>query len=163
MLFFVLGVGYSIAKKLKSRGIDTCRDMQEQSLGYLQKEFSRKTGETLYNMCRGIDNSKLNLDHVRKSVSAEVNYGIRFGNDREAEEFLNKLSAEVSDRLKKANLKGKCLTLKLMVRAKDAAKDPAKFMGHGVCDYFTKSANIIAPVDDPAIITRYAILINSLD
>ena len=134
--------------------VRTCSDLQSVSLGVLQKEFGKKTGEMLHNMSRGIDNSKLTFEHVRKSVSAEVNYGIRFESSADADEFLRKLCQEVSCRLTKANAKGRSITLKLMIRAKDAPKEAMKFMGHGVCDNFTKSKNLIAPTDDPVIITR---------
>jgi DNA repair protein REV1 len=58
----------------------------------------------------------LNVSHQRKSVSAEVNYGIRFTNQEEATAFLKQLAGEVSSRLRKVKLKGRCITLKLMVR-----------------------------------------------
>lgn len=150
------GVGSSTMQLLNKMNIHTCADLFAVPLGLLQKEFGKKTGEMLYNMCRGIDNSKLNVEHVRKSVSAEVNYGIRFETGADADEFLRRLSREVCNRLQKANAKGRSLTLKLMVRAKDAPKEATKFMGHGVCDNFTKSKNLIAPVDDPTIITKWA-------
>lgn len=135
--------------------VKTCSDLQTFEMAVLQKEFGKKTGELLFNMSRGIDNSKLNMEHVRKSISAEVNYGIRFENYLDAENFLRKLSDEICTRLRNANAKGRCVTLKLMVRAKDAPKEAVKFMGHGLCDYFTKSKNFIASIDEPSIITKY--------
>lgn len=134
--------------------VQNCADLQKVSLGDLQKEFGTKSGQLLYSMCRGIDNSKLNLEHVRKSVSAEVNYGIRFENEQDARNFLTKLSLEVSQRLKKVNAAGRSVTLKLMVRAKEAPREARKFMGHGVCDYFTKTKNLMTAVDDVSIITK---------
>ncbi|KAK0082789.1 hypothetical protein PV325_009828 [Microctonus aethiopoides] len=148
------GVGYTTMNQLKKMNVHICSDLQEISLGILQKEFGKKTGEMLYNTCRGIDSSKLNTEHVRKSVSSEVNYGIRFENDKDAYDFLKKLSKEVVSRLTKVNAKGKCITLKLMVRAKDAPVEPAKFMGHGLCDNYTKSKNLLKPTDDEAIVTK---------
>lgn len=132
----------------------TCAELQAVSLTTLQKIFGRRTGEILYNMCRGIDNSKLNLEHIRKSVSAEVNYGIRFENNKDAIDFLKKLAKEVYNRLNKANARGRCITLKLLVRAKEAPKETTKFMGHGLCDYMTKSKNLISPIDNVDIITK---------
>ncbi|XP_034949485.1 DNA repair protein REV1 [Chelonus insularis] len=151
------GVGYSTMHQLRNMNVKICYDLQEIPLNTLQKEFGKKTGEMLYNTCRGIDYSKLSIEHIRKSVSAEVNYGIRFENDQDAREFLKKLSTEVGNRLMKANAKGRCITLKLMVRAKNAPKDPAKFMGHGICDNFTKSKNLLVAVDDEIVITREAL------
>lgn len=148
------GVGYTTMQQLKKMNVKICSELQEISLGVLQKEFGKKTGEMLYNTCRGIDLSKLNIEHVRKSVSTEVNYGIRFESNADAREFLKKLAKEVCNRLMKINAKGRSITLKLMVRAKDAPLEPAKFMGHGHCDNFTKSKNFLTPIDDEVIITR---------
>ncbi|XP_017887122.1 DNA repair protein REV1 isoform X2 [Ceratina calcarata] len=151
------GVGWSTTHKLNSINIRTCAELQTISLATLQKDFGKKTGELLYNICRGIDNSKLNLEHVRKSVSAEVNYGIRFESDNDAIDFLKKLSCEVCNRLSKANAKGRCITLKLLIRAKEAPRETEKFMGHGMCDYMTKSKNLVAPINDVEIVTKEVI------
>lgn len=136
-------------------GVTSCQELRAVSLSALQAEFGNKTGETLHNMCRGIDRSKLNLEHVRKSVSAEVNYGIRFEGPADASQFLAQLCAEVCHRLNKANARGRCLTLKLMVRAKEAPEEAAKYMGHGLCDHLTKSKHLVAPVDDLSIVSKY--------
>ncbi|KAL0130827.1 hypothetical protein PUN28_002440 [Cardiocondyla obscurior] len=151
------GVGGTTTYKLHKLNVRTCEDLQKISLGVLQKEFGKKTGEQLYKMCRGLDDSKLNLEYVRKSVSAEVNYGIRFQNNGDAIDFLNELSAEVCNRLTMARAKGRCITLKLMVRAEDAPKEAVKFMGHGLCNYITKSKNLITAVDDINIIRKEVI------
>ncbi|XP_031832389.2 rev1 DNA directed polymerase [Nomia melanderi] len=151
------GVGWTTTNKLKTMNVRTCAELQTITSSALQKEFGKKTGEVLYNMCRGVDNSKLNLEHIRKSVSAEVNYGIRFESNEEAVDFLKKLSVEVADRLRKANARGRSITLKLLIRAKEAPKETAKFMGHGLCDYMTKSKNLIAPIDDADIIAKEVI------
>ncbi|XP_077256857.1 rev1 DNA directed polymerase [Temnothorax americanus] len=151
------GVGGTTTHKLHKMNVHTCEDLRKISLGVLQKEFGKKTGEQLYKMCRGLDDTKLNLEYVRKSVSAEVNYGIRFQNNGDAVDFLSELSVEVCDRLTAARAKGRCITLKLMVRAEEAPKETPKFMGHGLCNYITKSKNLIAAVDDINIIRKEVI------
>jgi hypothetical protein len=52
-------------------------------------------GQSLHEFCRGLDSRSLNLDPDRKSVSAEVNYGIRFEKDEDAKKFLAQLASEV--------------------------------------------------------------------
>ncbi|XP_039309351.1 DNA repair protein REV1 isoform X2 [Solenopsis invicta] len=151
------GVGGTTSYKLHKMNVRTCEDLQRISLGVLQKEFGKKMGEQLYKMCRGIDDTKLNLEYIRKSVSAEVNYGIRFQNNGDAVDFLSELSVEVCNRLTLARAKGRCITLKLMVRAEEAPKEAAKFMGHGLCNYITKSKNLIAAVNDINIIKKEVI------
>lgn len=74
-LLLFLGVGWSTSEKLQKMNVETCADLEMISLYDLQKEFGKKNGQHLHDMCRGIDQTKLNLEHVRKSVSAEVNYG----------------------------------------------------------------------------------------
>ena len=91
---------------------------------------------------------------LRKSVSAEVNYGIRFKTHAEAETFLRQLSAEVQQRLIDIKRKTKCITLKLMIRAKDAPVETSKFMGHGVCDHLTKSVSLSEFTNDAASISK---------
>lgn len=76
--FKYTGVGWSMSKKLNAMGIMTCEDLQKISLAALQKEFGPKTGQTLYKFCRGEDDRLIRTEKERKSVSAEINYGIRF-------------------------------------------------------------------------------------
>ena len=49
--------------------------------------------------------------------------------ENEAVRFLEELSEEVCNRLKSINMKGKSVTLKLMVRREDAPKETSKFLG----------------------------------
>ena len=65
-------------RKLKLMGVTTCGQLQEIAQSTLQKEFGPKTGLSLYRGCRGQDDRKIQTHQERKSVSAEVNYGIRF-------------------------------------------------------------------------------------
>ena len=74
------GVGWSMSRRLQSMSVSTCGDLQNLSLGALQKEFGPKTGQSLYKYCRGQDDRQIKLEQERKSVSAEINYGIRFKN-----------------------------------------------------------------------------------
>ncbi|XP_063987117.1 DNA repair protein REV1 isoform X2 [Diachasmimorpha longicaudata] len=153
------GVGWSTTHQLHEMNVKSCQDLQKITLGVLQEKFGKKSGEMLFNTCRGIDHSKLHTEHVRKSVSAEINYGIRFQTDNDAREFLIKLAKEVCSRLLKINAKGRCVTLKLMVRAKNAPVEPPKFMGHGLCDNFTKTKNFISPIDNVDIIIKDVLLL----
>ena len=72
------GVGYSLNAKLSSLGVSTCSDLQKLPLALLQKHCGMKTGQTLYNSCRGTYDRTFRTGAERKSVSAEMNYGIRF-------------------------------------------------------------------------------------
>ncbi|XP_075238161.1 rev1 DNA directed polymerase [Lycorma delicatula] len=148
------GVGKALSFKLKNMGVRTCLDLQCYNLSELQSEFGIKSGLALYNHCRGNDDRDLSFGHVRKSVSADVNYGIRFQDQNEAEKFLHQLSCEVRNRLLDIHMKAKCITLKLMVKAKQAPQQTAKFLGHGVCYNLSKSSSFTVAISDITVISR---------
>lgn len=148
------GVGYATQSRLKALHVITCEDLQAVALSSLQKEFGPKTGKTLFDHCRGKDDRSIEAEKERKSVSAEINYGMRFQKVEEAESFLKELAEEVEKRLKKINRKGKLITLKIKVRSKDAPAETFKFMGHGVCDNVAKSISLQLPTDSAEIFGR---------
>jgi len=108
------GVGWSMNEKLSSFGASKCRDLLPYSRQRLEKEFGQKTGSALYDGVRGVDNRELQGVAERKSVGAEVNWGVRFDEDHQVQKFIMDLSMEVSNRLKEAQVKGRTLTLKLI-------------------------------------------------
>ena len=148
------GVGRSLEHKLVALGVATVGDLVKVSLDKLQKELGHKTGASLYNMARGRDERELELDHVRKTISAEVNYGIRFKTAAEAEQFLAQLSEEVAARMARLGLLGRTVTLKLMVRAADAPEETAKYNGHGVCDNLSRSVTLASATCSPQAICK---------
>lgn len=146
------GVGWSMNRKLKLMGVTTCGQLQEIPQSTLQKEFGPKTGLSLYRGCRGQDDQQIKTNQERKSVSAEVNYGIRFKSNMEADKFIRDLSEEVHNRLHDIGMKGRTVTLKLMVRREDAPLETAKFMGHGICNNISKSSMLPLATDDASLI-----------
>ncbi|XP_034377330.1 DNA repair protein REV1 isoform X3 [Arvicanthis niloticus] len=148
------GVGRSMESKLASLGIKTCGDLQCLTMAKLQKEFGPKTGQMLYRFCRGLDDRPVRTEKERKSVSAEINYGIRFTQPKEAEAFLLSLSEEIQRRLEAAGMKGKRLTLKIMVRKPGAPVETAKFGGHGICDNIARTVTLDQATDSAKIIGK---------
>lgn len=134
------GVAYSIGGKLEEIGIRLVKDIRDASKERLVSVLGPKTGEKLWEYSRGIDRAEVGDQTVRKSVSAEVNWGIRFITQQEAEDFVMNLCKELERRLLNEGVKGKHLTMKIMRRSLDAPLDPAKHLGHGKCDTFNKSA-----------------------
>lgn len=134
------GVAYSIGGKLEEMSIKLVKDVRDTSKERLVSTLGPKTGEKLWEFSRGIDRAEVGDQPVRKSVSAEVNWGIRFLNQQEAEEFILNLCKELERRLLNEGVKGKHLTMKIMRRSLDAPLDPAKHLGHGKCDTFNKSS-----------------------
>ncbi|KAJ3470919.1 hypothetical protein MRS44_001018 [Fusarium solani] len=133
------GVARSIGGKLEEIGIVHVKDMRDLSKERLTTLLGPKTGEKLWEYARGIDQTEVGEQPPRKSVSAEVSWGIRFVNQAEAEEFIYNLCKELERRLLNEQVKGKQLTMKIMRRSMDAPLDPAKHLGHGKCDTFNKS------------------------
>uniref|UniRef100_A0A8C8VKT7 DNA repair protein REV1 n=1 Tax=Pelusios castaneus TaxID=367368 RepID=A0A8C8VKT7_9SAUR len=148
------GVGRSMESKLASLGIKTCGDLQYLTMSKLQKEFGPKTGQMLYRFCRGLDDRPVRTEKERKSVSAEINYGIRFTQPKEAETFLLSLAEEIQHRLEAAGVKGKRLTLKIMVRKAGAPVEPAKFGGHGICDNIARTVTLDHATDSAKVIGK---------
>ena len=67
-----------MGRKLSGMGVKTCGDLQHVAQSQLQKAFGPRTGQTLFRFCRGLDERLVRYEKERKSVSAEMNYNIRF-------------------------------------------------------------------------------------
>ncbi|KAL3492232.1 hypothetical protein BJX62DRAFT_203460 [Aspergillus germanicus] len=133
------GVGYSLSSKMEELGVKLVKDIRELSREKLTSALGPKTGIKLWDYARGIDRTEVGIEVVRKSVSAEVNWGIRFVTQEQADDFVRSLCEELHRRLVENLVKGKQLTLKVMRRALDAPLEPVKHLGHGKCDIFNKS------------------------
>lgn len=151
------GIGYSIGGKLEEIGVKFVKDVRNLNKGRLMQVLGPKTGEKVWDYSRGIDKTEVGEQVVRKSVSAEVNWGIRFISQPEAEEFVTNLCGELTKRLLAVNVKGKQLTLKVMRKAADAPLDPPKHLGHGKCDTFNKSTVLGVATNAADILAREAI------
>ncbi|RMZ83294.1 hypothetical protein DV738_g1346, partial [Chaetothyriales sp. CBS 135597] len=153
------GIAWSIGKKLEEIGVRYVKDIRGLTKERLMNHLGPKTGEKIWDYSRGIDRQEVGEQVVRKSVSAEINWGIRFINQQQAEEFVQSLCNELSKRLLEQLVKGRQLTMKIMRKAADAAMDPPKSLGHGKCDTFNKSVVLGLATTDPAIIGKEAISI----
>uniref|UniRef100_A0A3Q0T1W1 DNA repair protein REV1 n=1 Tax=Amphilophus citrinellus TaxID=61819 RepID=A0A3Q0T1W1_AMPCI len=151
------GVGPVMGRKLGLMGVWSCGDLQQVSLSQLQKKFGPRTGQTLFRFCRGLDDRPVRYEKERKSVSAEMNYNIRFNRVDEAECFLTNLSMEVQKRLQEAGLRGRRVTLKVMVRKIGAPLEPAKYGGHGICDHLAKTVMLTQSTDSGQLIAAAVI------
>ena len=153
------GVAYSIGGKLEEIGVRFVKDVRELSKEKMVTTLGPKTGEKIWDYARGIDRTEVGDQVIRKSVSAEVNWGIRFVTQEQADEFVNSLCEELQKRLLNEGLKGRQLTMKIMRRAADAPLDPPKHLGHGKCDTFNKSLILGVATNDKDVIGREAISI----
>ncbi|KAI8084900.1 uncharacterized protein BX664DRAFT_283783 [Halteromyces radiatus] len=148
------GVGYSMESKLQEMGVTTVGQLGKMALSTLKSKFGPKTGQTLYSFAKGIDDRPLVTDQPRQSLSAEVNWGVRFENDDQADKFLESLATEVSERLKAIDKKGKNITLKVLVRSIYAG-EAEKHLGCGECDSYSKSITLDSFTNDPDLIASH--------
>ncbi|KAJ9625600.1 deoxycytidyl transferase [Taxawa tesnikishii (nom. ined.)] len=151
------GVAYSIGGKLEGVGIRYVKDIRDFSREKLINTLGPKTGDKMWEYARGIDRTEVGDQVVRKSVSSEVNWGVRFENQEQVDEFIESLCGELHKRLLKGKVKGRQLTMKVMRRSPDAPLDPPKHLGHGKCDTYNKSLQLGIATNDPAIITKEAL------
>lgn len=151
------GVAWSIGGKLEGIGIKFVKDMREIAREKLVQTLGPKTGEKLWDYSRGIDRNEVGEQVVRRSVSAEVNWGVRFENQDQVDEFIGSLCGELQKRLLKEKSKGKQLTMKIMRRSLDAPLDPPKHLGHGKCDTFNKSLVLGLATNSKEVLTREAL------
>ncbi|TVY47123.1 DNA repair protein [Lachnellula occidentalis] len=151
------GVAYSIGGKLEEIGVKFVKDVRQLNKDRLMTVLGPKTGEKIWDYSRGIDRTEVGEQVVRKSVSAEVNWGIRFISQPEAEEFVQNLCIELQRRLIEQRVKGRQLTMKIMKKAADAPLDPPKHLGHGKCDTYNKSIVLGVATNSAEVIGREAI------
>eukprot|EP00644_Phytophthora_capsici_P002626 jgi/Phyca11/543310/estExt2_Genewise1Plus.C_PHYCAscaffold_110528 len=153
------GAGRKTGEKLETLGVEDVGQLVTKTKVELVQLLGKATGEMLYNFARGIDTRPLSMEAntMRKSVSAVVNFGIRFEKWEDATVFLMALGEELSHRLRSLNVRTKCLTLLIKKRAEGAPIEPSKFMGHGVCDNFSKSQVLSQPTDDEVAIGKVCI------
>ncbi|KAL8752351.1 MAG: hypothetical protein Q9184_005762 [Pyrenodesmia sp. 2 TL-2023] len=153
------GVAFSIGGKLEEIGVKFVKDIRELTKERLINTLGPKTGEKIWDYSRGIDRVEVGEQIIRKSVSAEVNWGIRFVTQEQADEFVTCLCEELHKRLVNERVKGRQLTMKIMRRAADAPLDPPKHLGHGKCDTFNKSLVLGVATNDKEVLAREAISI----
>lgn len=151
------GVAWSIGGKLEEIGIKFVKDIRECTKEKLIQTLGPKTGEKLWEYSRGIDRTEVGEQIVRKSVSAEVNWGVRFENHEQADEFIASLCGELQKRLLKERVKGKQFTMKIMRRSPDAPLDPPKHLGHGKCDTYNKSLALGVATNSKDVLTKEAL------
>jgi len=167
------GIGWATQRKLQEeRGITTVLQLQGSPLISLQEWFGPIAGEVLYKAARGDDGDiEVQQETTRKSVSAEVNWGIRFSTQDKLRAFVQELCMECARRLQAALVLathtphifaqpnhmsgarklrvaafvGRGITLKAMRRRADAP-EAVKHLGHGLCDSLSRMVTPPFPV-----------------
>lgn len=106
------GIGKVTAAKMYNLGIFTGKELKEKSKDFLIDHFN-KSGAHYYNIVRGIHHSKVKADKIPKSVAAEHTFRTNLTSEIFMLERLDQIADELEKRLKKSQLAGKTITLKI--------------------------------------------------
>ncbi|PWG05931.1 DNA polymerase IV [Polaribacter aquimarinus] len=106
------GVGKVTAAKMYNLGIFVGNDLKQKSLEELKTLFG-KSGAHYYNIVRGIHNSPVKPNRIRKSIAAERTFFENISSEVFMLEKLNKIADELEKRMIKSSTKGKTITLKI--------------------------------------------------
>ncbi|MGB5203870.1 MAG: DNA polymerase IV [Eudoraea sp.] len=106
------GVGKVTADKMYKLGIFTGKDLKNKSLEFLEEHFG-KSGAHYYHVVRGIHNSAVKAERIPKSVGAERTFSENLSSEIFMLERLDHIAKELEDRLKKSEIAGKTITLKI--------------------------------------------------
>ncbi|PXY41738.1 DNA polymerase IV [Flavobacterium cheongpyeongense] len=106
------GVGKVTTEKMYQLGIFTGLDLKSKSLEFLEKHFG-KSGKFYYHVVRGIHNSEVKPSRNTKSVASEHTFDVNLTSEVFMLEQLEKIAGSLEKRLKKYNVSGKTVTLKI--------------------------------------------------
>jgi DNA polymerase-4 len=108
----IWGVGKAFAATLERDGIRTMGQLQKMERGDLMKRYGTM-GDRLYHLSRGQDERQVHPEHDAKSVSAETTFDTDLAAMSDLAPVLRALSEKVSARLKKQQIAGRTVVLKL--------------------------------------------------
>lgn len=106
------GIGKVTTDRMYHLGIFTGKDLKAKSAEFLEEHFS-KSGLHFYNIVRGIHNSSVKPNRIAKSVAAEHTFFENLTSEIFMVEKLERIASELENRLKKHNISGKTVTLKI--------------------------------------------------
>lgn len=135
------GVGPATAERLRRVGVHTVADLEALSQDELVRLVGQAHGTSLYHLCRAQDDRPVVAEREAKSVSVEDTYDTDLVDRRLLEALIDRYATRVTERLQKARLSGRTITLK--VRLHD-------FSTH------TRSTTLPSPTDRTRTVSRLA-------
>lgn len=105
------GVGKRTVERMHALGVYTGKDLYEKSVYELIEQFG-KMGFQLYQKVRGVDNSPVKVNRVRKSVGKESTFWPVLLTDDSIIQQLRSLSRQTARQLQNYQLHGKTVVLK---------------------------------------------------
>ena len=105
-------MGKVTAEKMYKLGIFTGKDLKTKSIEFLEEKFG-KSGSYYYHVVRGVHNSTVKPHRIPKSVGAERTFSENLSSEIFMLERLDHIASELERRLKKSEIAGKTITLKI--------------------------------------------------
>jgi len=135
------GVGPATAERLRRVGVHTVEDLERLTEDELVRLLGRAHGSGLYAMARAEDDRAVEPEREAKSISVEDTYDTDHVDKRLLEALLDRQAAKVTERLRKARISGRTVSIK--VRLHDFST-------------VSRSATLSEPSDDARQIARVA-------
>lgn len=108
----IWGVGKAFAAILERDGVRTIGQLQTMEEADLMRRYGTM-GQRLYRLSRGLDERAVEIDGEAKSVSAETTFNDDIARYDDLVTHLRRLSEQVAHRLRKSELAGQTVVLKL--------------------------------------------------
>ncbi|MEI2301698.1 DNA polymerase IV [Ensifer sp. MJa1] len=108
----IWGVGKAFATALERDGIRTIGQLQTMEEGDLMRRYGTM-GQRLFRLSRGLDERAVEIDGEAKSVSSETTFNDDLSRYDDLVVHLRRLSEQVAHRLRKSELAGQTVVLKL--------------------------------------------------
>lgn len=106
------GIGKVTAEKMYQLGIFTGKELKAKDLEFLVNHFG-KSGGYYYHIVRGVHNSEVKSERVAKSVATEHTFSENLTSEIFMAEKLETIAGELERRLKRYEIAGKTVTLKI--------------------------------------------------
>lgn len=106
------GVGKVTANKMKSMGLHFGADLKKLTAEEMSRHFG-KPGRFYYKIVRGIDDRQVQPHRETKSLGAEDTFPYDLSTQEEMNAELDKIALTVHNRLKRYELQGRTITLKI--------------------------------------------------
>ncbi len=136
------GIGPKTVTKLGGMGIRTLADLRAQDPAMLEQAFGPRQGRWLHRRAQLEDETPVTVVRETKSQSAETTFDVDVGDRAELEAHLGHLAEELCKRLRKRELRGRSIGIK--VRLDDWTN-------------VTRSHSVAEPTDDPAVVGPIAL------
>jgi DNA polymerase-4 len=136
------GIGPKTVSRLESMGIRTLADLRQRQRKELEDAFGPRSGAWLHARGHLLDDTPVTPEHETKSQSTEITFDVDVNQRSELERHIAELSEELCRRLRKRQLEGRTIGIK--IRLDDWTN-------------VTRSHTIDQPTNDPAVVRPVAL------